>query len=387
MFDNFTDIDRQTVLNDDDGSLTGLLGDLGKGVTRETISVNEDTFFNAPKVTVECASDIHDSGNPATDPPGTADTSPYEYVTTATIAQCGNQFRRVQRQPGDRIVQMPGQPARSARATACPCIASTSPTRSTPSTDGNPSGIERPAIRMMGQGTGQRSTLTVNHGKYYIDDQVTSRRKMAAGATNLNVYLPGQTYYTYFVYAKPSLHQSYQMFVGYGLNKNMVIGSVHQFRVILNDASYVFNPADADPSFLTVTYDDRPLPTGTGLVTIEVNLSAYADEFKTDTPQFCQPRSYCAPKGDQCACAPGTECTDDSVCAWGIHDIDCPIKGCFSYGITLPGSFMTGIAKPAIPGKFTDDPDYSMDWAIPWDLVDQSIAGKQCTYTAPPGME
>ncbi len=31
MFDNYTDIDRQTILNDDDGSLTGLLGDLGQG--------------------------------------------------------------------------------------------------------------------------------------------------------------------------------------------------------------------------------------------------------------------------------------------------------------------------------------------------------------------
>ena len=35
MFANFTDIDRQTVLNDDDGSLTGLLADLGSGATRE----------------------------------------------------------------------------------------------------------------------------------------------------------------------------------------------------------------------------------------------------------------------------------------------------------------------------------------------------------------
>ena len=77
LFNNFTDIDRQTVLNDDDGSLTGLLADLGGGDTRETISVNRpyqqrNGFFNDPKVTVQCASDWHGTIRP----PGTADTSP-----------------------------------------------------------------------------------------------------------------------------------------------------------------------------------------------------------------------------------------------------------------------------------------------------------------------
>lgn len=383
MFDNYTDIDRQTILNDDDGSLTGLLGDLGQGVTRETISVNEDTFFNAPKVTVECASDIHDAGTPATDPPGTADTSPYEYVTTATIAQCGINRAGCNGNWGADCTAGSGPQSCYGVPLYRQYLTDQEYTQYT----GNPSGFERPAIRMMGQATGQRSTLSVNHGKYYIDDQVAKQTQEATGASNLSVYLPGQTYYTYFVYGKPSLHQFYQMFVGYGLNKNMVIGSVHQFRVILNDANYIFNPADGDPSFLTVTYDDRPLPTGTGLVTVEVNLSAYVNEFKNDTPNFCQPRTYCTPsQSDQtkCVCAPGTECTDDSVCRWGINDIDCPLKGCFSYGITLPGSFMAGVAKPPIPGKFTDDPNYSMDWAVPWDLVDQSISGKQCQYTTSP---
>jgi hypothetical protein len=375
MFDNFTDVDRQTILNDDDGALTGLLGDLGKGVTRETISVNEDSFFNAPTVTIECASDIHNMGAPATDPPGTANTSPYEYVTTATIAKCG--------------INRAG------------CGGNWSATCSNPTcygvplyrqylTDqeytlytGDPNGYHRPAIRMMGQDTGQRSTLTVNHGKYYIDDQVTTETQQGNGP-NLSVYQKGQTYYTYFIYAKPSLHQIYQMFVGYGLNENLVKESVHQFRMLFPTQDYMFNPADGDPKFVFTTYDAV-----TGLAKMEVNLSAYSDEFKNDTPNFCQPRSYCAPNpsnNQQCVCAPGSECTDDSVCAWAVNDIDCPLKGCFAFGITLPGDFMTGIAKPAVPGKFTDDPDYSMDWAIPWDLVDISKSGKQCNYTAPPGM-
>src|SRR5207248_1904343 len=68
LFTGFTDIDRQTELNDDDGSLTGLAN---------TVSVNQDPFFNAPIETPECASDVVQNV-----PRGTAKTSPYDYVTT-----------------------------------------------------------------------------------------------------------------------------------------------------------------------------------------------------------------------------------------------------------------------------------------------------------------
>ncbi len=52
MFNNFTSVDRQTELNDDDGSLTGLTNDAGTG----SISVNQDQFFAAPVETAECLS-------------------------------------------------------------------------------------------------------------------------------------------------------------------------------------------------------------------------------------------------------------------------------------------------------------------------------------------
>jgi len=398
MFNNFTDVDRQTVLNDDDGSLTGLLGDLGKGQTRETISVNEDDFFNAPVATTngECASDIHDKGIPAIDLPATANTSPYEYVTTATIGACGiNKAGCRQNLPpnlacfqgsGNQYCAWGDECSAGSGPTACygvPLYRQYLTDQEYSQYISNPATFQRPAIRMMGQSTGQRSTLTVNHGHYYIDDQVTKQTQQTSGATELNVYLPGQTYYTYLIYAKASTQQVYQMFVGYGLDEQTVLASVKPFRVILNDQNYVFNPATG-PSFLTVTYDNKPLPTGTGLVTMTFDLSAYANEFTTDTPSFCQPRTYCAPKGNQCACAPGTECTDDSVCAWAIKDIDCPLNGCFAFGITMDQNFKTGIAKPPAPTQFSKDPNYSQNWGIGWDLVDQSISGQQCHYSAPP---
>ena len=89
MFNGFTDIDRQTELSDQDGSLTGLLGAQNQKSYLPTISVNKDIFFNAPLETVECASDITDNmpdpwGPCTLSEPlcGTANTSPYDYVTT-----------------------------------------------------------------------------------------------------------------------------------------------------------------------------------------------------------------------------------------------------------------------------------------------------------------
>ena len=86
MFRNFSDVDRQTELNDDDGSLTGLDGWLT--APTETISVNEDPFFRAPVQTAQCRSNLGVDGTNACKgknppQPATARTSPYGYVTTA----------------------------------------------------------------------------------------------------------------------------------------------------------------------------------------------------------------------------------------------------------------------------------------------------------------
>lgn len=389
MFDNYTDVDRQTILNDDDGSLTGLLGDLGAQGTRETISVNEDSFFNAPTVTTECASDVHSAGAP-TGPPATANTSPYEYVTTATIADCA--INRA------GCIQNPGTPQQWS-AWGPECSAGSGPTACygvplyrqylTDTEYGNfsrnPLTFHRPQIRMMGQSTGQRSTLTVNHGRYYIDDQVSRLAQQNAGFNQLNVYLGDHTYYTYFLFAKPTTQQTYTMFVGYGLDKPTVLSSIHQYRVGINDQNYQFTQKDGDAAFITKDYDDRPQNMGgTGLITVTTNLSAYQMEFDNDTPQFCQPRTYCSPDttdSSKCVCNPDNPACNDDSCRWAVKEIDCPLNGCFGWGVTLPHNFLAGgIAKPPAPRKFTDDPNYMQNWATPFKYVDSGVSGAQCHY-------
>lgn len=406
MFVNFTDIDRQTVLNDDDGSLTGLLADLGNDTTRETISVNrplgEAGFFNDPRVTVECATDLHAPGQPATAPPGTANTSPNEYVTTGVIAECGinrGGCRQGGFNPPGGDCSNGARPPNQYCAWGDSCSTASGPTscygvplyrqylteQEFAQYSHNPVAYNRPTVRMMGQGNGQRSTLTVNHGKYYLDDQVTLNTQQNAKTAEWNIFFPNTTYYVYFVYAKPSLDQMYQMFVGYGLNKQTVESSVQPFRANFPSDAFTFTAAGGS-SFLDVSYDDRTQANGgTGLVTVHVHLDAYASEFAGDIPQFCQPTTYCQANGNSCECAPGSGCTDNSVCAWAIKDMDCPIKGCFAFGITTPNSFQTGVATtPPVPQKFTDDPNYKENWDTQYKLVDSTIAGDQCHYTTQP---
>ncbi len=402
LFNNFTDIDRQTVLNDDDGSLTGLLANLGSGNTRETISVNRpyqqaNGFFNDPKVTVQCASDLHGQGMPATAVPGTADTSPNEYVTTATIASCGINRGGCHQggfNPPDGNCFVNPRPNQYC-AWGDQCSAGSGPTacygvplyrqfltnQEFTQYSRNPAAFQRPTIRMMGQGQGQRSTLTVNHGTYYIDDQVTVDTQRASGTTEWNIYLPNQTYYVYFVYAKPSLDQTYQMFVGYELNKATVEASVKPYRAQFPSDAFQFT-STGGASFLDVSYDDKPQAMGgTGLVTVHVHLDAYASEFAGDRPAFCQPATYCSPNGAQCECTANSGCTDNSVCAWAIKDMDCPLNGCFAWGITLPDSFQTGIATtPPAPVKFPNDGN----WQTMYQLVDETTTGAQCHYTTQP---
>src|SRR5262249_31381317 len=76
-----------------------------------------------------------------------------------------------------------------------------------------------PFVRMSGQKTFQRSTLTANHGTYYIDTTVSASIQNSENFTkqsprSVNVFKKDQTYYVFFLYAKTATKQTYQIFVG-----------------------------------------------------------------------------------------------------------------------------------------------------------------------------
>jgi hypothetical protein len=103
-------------------------------------------------------------------------------------------------------------------------------------TDSENTSQTRPQIRMMGQATSQRSTLSLNHGAYYIDTTqnctslggVPKRIQLQNDGIHCQTYdtnpyspsilLGGHTHYAYFIYATDKTKQKYDINVGPGSN-------------------------------------------------------------------------------------------------------------------------------------------------------------------------
>jgi hypothetical protein len=397
---SFNNIDRQTVLNDDDGTLTGLLGcrggtdpDCQGGTKYESISINEDNYFNAPVTTPECLSDVGVIPNANPTPFATATTSPYEWLSTAIISDCG-----VDRKVECRAdTTAPTMWAHDCGNSACRGV----PLYREYLTDAEYPGA-RPQIRMMGQDTSQRSTLSLNHGAYYID---TTQDCTAQGGCprctkfansgecetyenryRPSVFLKGHTYYVYFVYATAKTHQTYDIYVG-----PAEVGYDPKVTAVTVDPNlpYKFgtpsNPSFIKPAHNNTYYDGK-------LLSIDVDLSGQTAAFTASKPKFCRPQSYCSPKGNSCVCKnPGSGC-NDADCAWGPNDIDCPINPadqngmlCFGFSFTMPGIFT---AKPLAPAdelfvRYTAN-DYFLKGNVTFANGKSIRIKDQCVYTPPP---
>jgi hypothetical protein len=197
MFTGFTAIDRQTELTDDDGSLTGYA---------KTVSVNEDPFFAAPIDGIQCQSDC------ATPEGGTARTSPYDYVTTVVYPDSATGSA-----PPDC-----SDPNWDSECSNEGCFG-------VPLYRLHQTGSERAAgetpefIRMAAANICQRETMTVNHGLYYVDLTASAATQgkwppLPGMLPNKNIFVGGKTYDFFLLFAKPTTEQTYQMYVGPGLN-------------------------------------------------------------------------------------------------------------------------------------------------------------------------
>jgi hypothetical protein len=371
-FTQFTDVDRQTELSDDDGGLTGLVS--GTPPNNEpSISITKDPFYNAPLVTPECASAPPKPG-PGADP--TVDTSAYQYVTTAIFPTCAtpNILGGCRAQWGISCTnqQCYGVPLYRQFLTNSEYTAWLA----------NPT--NRPSIRMMGQGNGQRSTMTVNHGNYYLDTTLSQTVQQSAGATTTNVFLPNRQYEIYFVFATPQTHQTYSLYIGQ-VTQDEAMATVKPGTVNINSDNFPFT---ANPSGTWIT--NKTYNSTTGVLTVTVDLSGQASVFNTDRPKFCQPTTYCSIQGDgSCGHKNANGAIDSSVCGWSNKEIDCPVNGCFGFAITMPPSFVAAKQTdlPPTPIHFVGDTGsdpYFAPNTVKFFNVPQSISGTQCYYNAPP---
>lgn len=426
MFIDFSGIDRQTELNDDDGSMTGLTNDAGTG----TISVNEDPFFNAPVETAQCRSNLAiDSSKACPTRPvpiaqqlQTAKTSPYDYVATAIMPQCSQgpspsgRYGRCGDSPGDGsggnrwsgdctnglcygvplyrqfLTGTKGTgPADSNREwrnwLAADCFGAASKTKPQ---------CRWPFMRMAGQNIYQRETLTANHGTYFLDTSVplTTQRTEnftdKPGTRNVNVFEPGQTYYLYFLYAKPTTRQTYQIYVGTGFN---VATGLKAVRGSLNgggpnSASVYFtdykNAADQpEPKPAWLKLGASPVDAN-GVLTLTIDFDGLT-ELNPTVKNMCKPSSFCTEEkvsgvgtgkcttsltADNPAVIANPDLLNEAkrTCSkWAMKDLDCPEKGCLGVAFSLPndGSFKYDVGQSVRPGPlpFPTTPDTGKpDW-------------------------
>ncbi len=427
-FTGFTDIDRETVLNDDDGTLTGLSSPStpaptptaatptatptpSKGSTGgETISVNEEAFFDAPTEAWECASDY--PANKLGDSkclPVTAKTSPFEYVSTAIYPECAK--------------TAPPIPL-SGLSLCTDGNWGSSCTNSPPSANGclgvpiyrqllKSGEVEDPNIqlkRMMGQNTFQRSALTVNHGVYYIDTTVT---KDLASFPSPSVFAGGNVYDIFFLFTKPDTRQTYQLYVG-----KKIPGSGDK-RFDKTNVKFGYENRTL-PFTFTAGPNSGALPKGwntnydpaTGILTLETDMSGIANDYNLNSnlvqngvptgttlgKELCEPPTTCTwnAQNYRCQCNPNSPHADlcnqvnpagQTICDWSVKDLDCPAQGCPAFQITFPSKdhFVADDSDqrptPDAFGKYLAD---QFDWNVDFELQNSDIAGQQCFYTKQP---
>lgn len=332
-FANFTAIDRQTVLNDDDGSQTGLLSPVAGPAMGETISVNLDPFFNAPSEAIQCRSD------------DTARTSPYEHVTTVVYPGCASDGTCA----ADKSV---------CKEPNCPCnrdICDNSCDWCTNCTFAGPTpcyGVplfrqfltksenemkmegEEPdtKIRMMGPAIFGRINLTANHGKYYIS--TTDGAEQQKSTPLKNIFRANDKYYVFLVFAQTSTKQTYQLYVGANadLNSdfpqnveavgvNLAVKDLKFDNICTKLNSSLCKTNDNDPNKTPFPEKwERSYDSDSGILTVTMDLSEFQTQFDEARKNNCHPRTFCKPSGNKCECADTLdsdlkkECQDGKIC-------------------------------------------------------------------------
>jgi cell migration-inducing and hyaluronan-binding protein len=427
MFNSFTDIDRETVLNDDDGTLTGLTSPVYAPTIpkTETISVNKEAFFDAPTETPECASDLAlNLNSDAKCPPNTAKTSPYQYISTAIYPECG-----LTAPPPDEqhpLSQCMDKEKKQTWGSACSSSPLGDPILGCAGvplyrqllTGSEKEGLEQ-VKRMMGQNDFQRSGLTVNNGIYYIDTTLSRDKQNAAKASSYNVFTADQKYDLYFLYANKNTKQTYQMFVGNDLPgcpkaPTFATSNVKFGYVDITTNTYKFALAKPSGS-ANKNKSTGDLPVGwssdykcdTGILTLSTDMTSIADDFdltvdtagrKPPVPlgqELCEPATMCTWTSNQCQCNPSSPyynlCTQknpsgQTICSWSVKDIDCPAKGCPSFQITFPpvkyfdAKDQHKRPKPAVFGYATIGSSTAFNWNTGFNLETSAISGADCNY-------
>jgi len=220
----------------------------------------------------------------------------------------------------------------------------------------------------------------VNNGRYFIDTTVSEKfqdrtfelpalppnppKPDPPSKRNVSVFKAGKSYYVFFLFAKPDMKQTYQIYVGTKFNEKTAVSGVRvEVENMPLEPKEIHNLPNAP--FLTVTRDAGP---GSNPGVVNVNVDFSNDAFKQAYPNIfdpknlkpdlsymdetCQPHTYCkkvaGAKGTVCGCdetklgvlgllSPFYKNVCKNICEnWAVKDLDCPKDGCFGFKFTMP---------------------------------------------------
>jgi len=371
LFTGFAGNDRQTVLNDDDGTLTGY---------DKTTVINLDQFFAAPVDATQCRSDK------------SSRTSPYEYVTTVIYPKCVIDGTCAKPPVTPPVVPDPntnsGDWNRACTNENCYGVPLWRQNQM-PIADKDPKTgkIVPRSIRMMGQETAQRSSLTVNHGTYYFDTLVSKDDQLKCGSTNpanpcvINVFKPSETYYLFLIFAKQDTEQTYRFYVGD--NTSFDPASIQMIQAQIGKNPIVYVPLGPLPAGRAHWLNNDPTKAN-GVVEVNLKLADLPkdpdpnvpDPFTAGRAEKCQPSTYCSWNGTACVDKSGS----DAVCKWAVAAQDCPDGGCFGISFTLPSGFATRAGNDPRPNP--RPPAVCLAKAPPWDISPLKVPDDACPQDA-----
>ena len=235
-----------------------------------------------------------------------------------------------------------------------------------------------PHIRMMGASLFQRSNLTVNNGKFYIDTTV-SEAEQRKTQNHVNVFTAGETYHLFLLFAKADTRQTYQLFVGKNAPADFLFNNVVMNRADPKVVPYRFTEELWPEGQWERTYDPE-----SGILSVTMELSDIQSEIDDAIEKQCLPKSVCTFKNNECVTSltPGDYLFDEfvqgKICANTALAVDCPDGGCYGFSVTLPEDFLDGLTGDPRPEaeSFSSDNE-NFNWNVRWKKPadDSDLAG------------
>jgi hypothetical protein len=248
---------------------------------------------------------------------------------------------------------------------------------------------------MAGTDTSQRQTMTMNNGVYYLDTTISATRQkndpfspVQPASRGYNVFQANETYYVFFLYARKTTAQTYQIYVGQNFD---IQGGFRAGRMKIPDKNLAthWNSQLQTPG---VTADYSRVKKD-GILTVKIDFANVTELDPTDKrnlANLCRPRTFCQPSSDGTQCVSAVANTDPLLTAnaklqgdisaacgtWAVKDLDCPKDGCFGFSFKLPNDFKTGEYKRPDPTPF---PELATQFSSPAPAVAERRGG-QCYY-------